>query len=155
MLRSCLVLGVLLAAIGGAQAQSPAPGLNSDKDVNRFSYHRHEDGFVRLDLRTGQVSHCAKRASGWACVGTADDRTAFEAEIARLQAENTALKKTLLDRGIALPDGTRPDAPATGAPGSESSKAESDAEVVMNFVQRIWERLVEMMANIQRDLEKT
>ena len=85
------MLGVLLAAASGARAQSPVPGAPPESDDARFSYHRSEDGFVRLDLRTGHVSNCARRPTGWSCLATPDDRAAFEAEIGRLQTENAAL----------------------------------------------------------------
>lgn len=157
MLRSILVLVAFLAMTAGAPAQAPPNGAPADADANRFSYHRSGDGFVRLDLRTGQVSYCGRRQpSGWSCLVAADDRAAFEAEISRLQADNAALKKALLDRGIALPGGVRPDPPAAAAP-SPGAKSPNEAEVdrVMSLFERIWRRLVEMMGNLQRDLNKT
>jgi hypothetical protein len=158
MLRSFLVLGALLVMSGAAPAQAPPNGGPADPDASRFSYHRSGDGFVRLDQRTGQVSYCARRqpSSGWSCLVAADDRAAFEAEISRLQADNAALKKALLDRGAALPGGVRPDPPAAAAP-SPDAKSPNEAEVdrVMSLFERIWRRLVEMMANLQRDLNKT
>jgi hypothetical protein len=56
MVRGFLMLGLLLAAAGLARAQSPALDPPPESDDPRFSYHRSEDGFVRLDRRTGQVS---------------------------------------------------------------------------------------------------
>lgn len=150
------MLGMLLATAGALRAQAPPPGLPPDADTTRYSYHRIDNGFVRLDLRTGQVSLCGRGAGGWACLATPDDRAALEAEIGRLQAENAALKKALLDRGLALPGGTKPGAPAARAP-SPDAKAPSDADIdrVMSVFERIWRRLIEMIANIQRDLNKT
>ena len=65
------------------------------------------------------------------------------------------LKKALLDRGLPLPGGARPESPSVRAP--QESKAPSEAEVdrVMSLVERIWRRLVELMANLQCDLNKT
>ena len=153
MIRSFLLLSLLLASAGGADAQSPAPSA-PEADDTRFSYHRSEDGFVRLDQRTGQVSYCARRTAGWSCLATPDDRAAFELEIGRLQSENAALKKALLDRGLPLP-GASPEAAAPRPP--QDLKTPSDAEVdrVMSLFERIWRRLVELMANLQRDLNKT
>src|SRR5262249_33458724 len=86
------VAGALIAA--GARAQTPAP------EDNRYQLGRVEDGYLRLDLKTGQVSLCSRRSAGWACVTVPDDRAAFDGEIARLQGENAALKKAMLDRGL-------------------------------------------------------
>ena len=155
MIRSFLVLGVLLAAASGARAQSPVPGAPPESDDARFSYHRSEDGFVRLDLRTGQVSNCARRPTGWSCLATPDDRAAFEAEIGRLQTENAALKKALLDRGLPLPGAARPEAPLARPPQDLKSPSEAEVDRVMSLFERIWRRLVEMMTKLQRDLNRT
>jgi hypothetical protein len=92
------------------------------------------DGVLRLDTRTGQVSECSRNDAGWACKLVPDERSALEIEIARLQDENTRLKKELLARGPLMP----------GAPGPEL-KLPSDAEVdkVLSFLEGVWRRLIE------------
>ena len=62
---------------------------------------------LRLDTRTGAVSICAKKETGWACNAVPDERQALENEIARLQGENGALKKDMLARGLPLPGGSQ------------------------------------------------
>ena len=64
---------------------------------------------MRLDTRTGEVSLCSQRTVGLACVASPEDRAVFENEIARLQAENAALKKDILAHGLPLPPGTNPE----------------------------------------------
>lgn len=135
------------ASAPGAPPSGPAappPGLPpAEADGNRFSYHRLADGFARLDLRTGQVSLCGLRSSGWACQAAPDDRAAFEAEISRLQADNVALKKALLDRGLPLPSGVKPDVPATT--GEAGRTTESEFDRALGFIERAWRRLIEMI----------
>jgi hypothetical protein len=155
MVRNFLMLALLFAATGLARAQSPALDPPPGSDDPRFSFHRSQDGFVRLDRRTGQVSQCARRTSGWSCLAVPDDRAALESEIGRLQSENAALKQTLLDRGLPLPGGAKPGAPSTSAPQDEKPSSEAEVDRVMSMVERIWRRLLEMMANLQRDLNKT
>jgi hypothetical protein len=95
MIRMALFTLAGIALIGPtALAQSPPPeGADS-----RYTFHRVDDGYVRLDGRTGQVSMCAQRSVGWACQAIPDERAALEAEIARLQGESAALKKELIAR---------------------------------------------------------
>lgn len=162
MVRSFLarfvLLGGLLAASVAARAQTPAPAAPPappDGGDGRYSYHRSDDGFVRLDQRTGEVSYCARRANGWSCLVSPDDRAALEAEIGRLQGENAALKKALLDRGLPLPPGTPPPQAPAAAPPQATKPSEAELDRVMVFIERVWRRLVELMANLQRDLNKT
>ena len=103
----------LAAAAAGAQPSSPEGG------DTRFTFHRADDGYLRLDGRSGQVSMCQRRTTGWQCQLVPDERTALEAEISRLQSDNAALKKELLSRNLPLPDGMRPDQP--GVPNPRSS----------------------------------
>ena len=76
-----------------------------------------------------------------------------------------ALKKELLARGLALPSGVRADSPAVkevdkgAAKPSEprpSVKTPTDAELdrVMAFIEKVWRRLVEMMVDLQRDMQR-
>jgi hypothetical protein len=112
-------LAALLLAIPAA-AQPAAP----DAENGRFTFHPIENGYLRLDGRTGQVSTCARERSVWQCQAVPDDRAALEAEIARLQGDNSALKKELLSHN--LPRGAQPRevAPEAGT----DSKTEPDAK---------------------------
>jgi hypothetical protein len=91
-----------------AQPQQAQPPEIGDP---RFAFHRIDNGFLRLDLRTGAVASCSQQAVGWVCVLAPEERAAFDSEIARLQRENALLKNALLERGVALPG-----APNAGAP---------------------------------------
>lgn len=133
----------------------PPPAANDA----RFTFHRAGDGYLRLDVKSGSVSLCSKRAVGWACQALPDDRTALEAEIARLQGQNATLKKELLARGLPLPGGMKPDAPKAksgdgGTTSQDGMRLPSDAELnkMMVFVEKVWRRLIELMNNAQRDI---
>ena len=83
----------------------------ADTEQGRFSFHKVDEGFLRLDTRSGQVSLCNHKNLGWACETIPDERTALENEIARLQTGNAALKKELLARGLSLPEPVKPEPP--------------------------------------------
>jgi len=147
----------LLAAISGlgvvapAWSQSPPDGENG-----RFSFHRVDDGFLRLDVRSGQISVCARKPVGWACHPIPDERSALEGEIARLQTDNGLLKKELLARNIPLPGNIKqdpkPDAPAAKIPDVELKlPSDSDLDRIVGFMDKLWRRLAEKMSAIQRE----
>ncbi len=152
MIRGIL-LGLLTGvALAGAAGAEDAPGGGED---GRFMFKHVEEGFIRLDTRTGQVALCSRHEVGWACQVVPEERAALEAEIARLQAENAALKKALLTHGLDLPGGAKPEKPpAQGQNGDRSSQRDTDLDRVMSFLEKAWRRLVEMVANLQRDLLK-
>jgi hypothetical protein len=147
---SSLMLSIL---VGAAQAQT-AP---ADTEQGRFSFHKVDEGFLRLDTRSGQVSLCNHKSLGWACETIPDERSALENEIARLQNGNAALKKELLSRGLALPESVKPEPPL--AKNSDKNDLElklpsqADIDRVMTFMERVWRRMVEAANNLQKDLQ--
>jgi hypothetical protein len=143
MLRTVIVVAVLLAAPAAAHAQTATP----DSENGRFTFNQVQDGLLRLDTRTGQVSLCSNRTVGWACQTVPDERAALEAEIARLQSENAKLKKDMIARGVPLPGGVNPDSPAN--PHIELKlPSEADIDRLMTFMERIWRRLIDMVQRI-------
>jgi hypothetical protein len=156
---------LLAVTIAVALTAPAALAQGADPEDKRYQFNQVADGYLRLDLKTGQVSLCSRRDIGWSCVAVADDRAAFDSEIARLQGENATLKKALLDRGLPLPGGVKPEASA--APAAQPSppvarndnpdlKLPSDAEIdrMMAVVEKIWRRLAEVVMNLQRDVMK-
>ena len=155
-------IGLLAAVPASAQTAGPAPGPPSppaqmvpppaETDDPRYSFSRVQDGYLRLDVRTGQVALCSRRQVGWACQVLPDDRIVLESEIARLQSENGTLKKELLSRGISLPSGVKPPSAEKTDEGPKTPDAELNR--VMTMIETVWRRLVEMIANLQRDMMK-
>lgn len=134
-----------------ARAQAPQP----DNEDARFTFHRTDDGYLRLDGRSGQVSICIRRPAGWLCQAVPDERTALENEIVRLQSDNAALKKELLAHALPLPEAIKPDL-TPGRVEEPRLQLPSDAEFnqMMGFIEKVWRRLVEMVVSVQRDLMK-
>ena len=145
----------ILAALALAGPAAFAQGTPAESDETRYTFNRADDGYLRLDGRTGQVSICTRRSVGWACQAVPDERTALEAEIARLQGENVMLKKELIARNLPLPGTVKPE-PPTGKPEEPRVQLPSDAELnkVMNFVEKVWRRLAEMIVTLQKDMLK-
>jgi hypothetical protein len=144
----------LIAGLALAGTTAWAQGTSVENDDARYTFNRIDDGYLRLDGRTGQVSHCVRQSVGWACRALPDDRAALEAEIARLQGENVALKKELIARNLPLPGAVKPD----GAGKSDEPRLQlpndSDLNKMMSFLEKVWRRLVEMVGTLQKDLLK-
>src|SRR6266567_4734551 len=146
----CLLAGLELAAAPVASAQTALPESDA-----RYTFNRIDNGYVRLDGRTGEVSICGQHAAGWTCQIVPDERAALEAEIARLQAENAAVKKELIARNLPLPGTVKPGSPAA-KPDEPRLQLPNDADLnkVMNFIEKVWRRLVEMIGTLQKDMLK-
>lgn len=142
-------LGVAVTSMAWGQTTAP------QSDDKRYTFNRVDEGYLRLDGRTGEVSICAQRSTGWACQAVPDERAALEAEIARLQAENAAVKKELIARNLPLPGTVKPD-PRAANPDEPRLQLPNDADVdkVMNFVEKVWRRLLDMIATVHKDLLK-
>ena len=130
---SCAVL----LGLGPAMAQD-----TPDKANGRYALSPTTGGQLRLDTATGQVSFCSTGAAGWACNVVPDERQALDAEIGRLQADNAALKKELLGRGLPLPGGVKPD--RSDARADLVIKLPSDAEIdrALTVFEKVWRRMV-------------
>jgi hypothetical protein len=158
-----------LAAPAMAQA---AP----DTEQGRYTLAPMSGGFVRLDTRTGVVSHCTDKGIGWACYTLPDEHAALDTEIGRLQTENEKLKAQLaaseptasgktqqaLPKADSLKPGeTEAAGPKAGEPKSADANrnrieiplpSDRDMDRVMSFVERAWRRLIEMAGRVQRDI---
>lgn len=88
VLAAGLMAGPALA--GPALAQGARPAEQAEN--GRYSMTPVPEGFLRLDTRTGQTSLCRVEGSVARCQVAADERQAYENEIARLTKEAQALK---------------------------------------------------------------
>ena len=167
-----VALRAIVAVVAAFAAAAPAQ-TTSESDGGRYRFSPTTDGGVlRLDTRTGSVSNCAKRDSaGWACYAVPDERDALDAEIGRLQADNTRLKDELKKRDLAEA-GSKTD-PA--APKSDPDKnnnpdmgktdagkgnrlelqlpSDQDIDRMVSFLERAWRRLVDAANRMQRDVQ--
>lgn len=98
MVRYAMMLGLALCA-GPALAQTSSPPVTipgGDATQNgRFSMSPTADGFLRLDTRSGAVSHCRMVDGNVQCRSGADERAALDAEIERLSKDNAELRRKL------------------------------------------------------------
>ena len=140
-------LVILMAMVTAGAVPTPA----APSDHPRYGFEPVDDGaFLRLDRRTGWVSPCHRQhAVGWTCRMASEERIMLEDEVGRLQSENAVLKKAVASHGLWPPSGgqSAPPAPRAGTAGSSGDVGESAP-----FIERIWRRVVKMVARLQRDV---
>ncbi len=157
-LIACLVPG--LGGIGVATAESMP-----DAENGRYALSPVADGVIRLDTRTGAISTCSNTGTGWACYAAPDERSALDAEIGRLQADNEKLRAELAAKEptvIGKIDEPLPKADSLKKPEPKVAEGERKIEIplpsdrdmdrVMSFLERAWRRLVEMANRMQKDV---
>jgi hypothetical protein len=156
---------VAVAAVAACIAGSAAIAESMpDSENGRYTLSPVADGLIRLDTRTGTVSTCNNTGTGWACYAVPDERSALDAEIGRLQADNERLKAQLAARGPT--DGKTDEA----LPKSDSLKkaepkvadserkieipvpSDQDMDRVVSFLERAWRRLMDMANRMQKDV---
>lgn len=155
LLASLAAILLYLASPSGAAGA--ATESRPDSENGRYTLSPTADGFIRLDTRTGTVSTCRVNGKGWACYAVPDERRAMDDEIGRLQAENVRLRGELASRDGG---GRTEDAPKTGgqaAPKTEEERrleiplpSDHDIDRVMAFVERVWQRLIDMANRMQQ-----
>ncbi|MDO8534418.1 MAG: hypothetical protein Q7S17_06715 [Xanthobacteraceae bacterium] len=133
-----LALGFLPSAVAQESKSAPAPGENG-----RFTFAPVADGQLRLDTRTGQVSLCHSRQGIWTCETVADDRAAYEKEIARLQNKIGDLEALARRSAGEIPPKSEPKFP-------------NDAEIdrAMNFFEKVLRRFRGMIENLSRETDR-
>jgi hypothetical protein len=152
----------LLVAAGLAGLAPAMAAETPDNENGRYTLQPSVDGMVRLDTRTGTVSHCSNSAAGWACYAVPDERAALDAEIGRLQAENEKLKSELASREPAAVPGKieealpKSDKAPSTAEGQRKIEiplpSDQDMDRAMSFLERAWRRLIDMANRVQKDL---
>ncbi|QCK87094.1 hypothetical protein E8L99_15665 [Phreatobacter aquaticus] len=130
---------VLLPSLALAQTPGAIP---APRDVDgRFVLRETPEGFLRMDSRTGQISLCARQSGGLTCRLVPDDRTALEAEVERLKAENEALK-----RGGATALAKPPtDGTATQLP------SDQDIDRALSIAERVWRKFMQIMRDTEQE----
>jgi hypothetical protein len=172
-LAAAFVLATLSCS-GGALAQAMP-----DSENGRYAMSPAADGVIRLDTRSGAVSTCSDKGSGWACYAVPDERAAFDAEIGRLQADNDRLRKQTealksdndglktqlaqrepnvsgkIDESLPKTDSLKTPE-VTSKDGERKLEiplpSDRDMDKVMSFLENAWRRLVEMANRVQKDV---
>lgn len=133
MRRNAILLVPLVAGLGlGLGAAAAAEG-------QRYQMEKTDKGYVRMDTQTGEMSICEERDSQLVCKLAADERSALQDELGRLQTE----LKTLDQRVVKLEN-------------SLSQKLESKLPTDEEFEKSLgyMERFFRSFMGVVKDIEK-
>lgn len=136
-LSGILAAGALTVAAVPAAAQMAPAEVAAATAAPRYAFAPVEGGALKLDRETGRVSLCAKRDTGFTCEAVPDSRDAYEAEIARLQRENEALRAAVAKIS---PPGPVPPAPLP-PPGVAPEPDMSELDRALDYAERFYRRL--------------
>ena len=82
------------AAIFAVLAVLPAlPAHAGEAPADRYRLEKSAEGYVRMDTQTGAMSLCEEKSGQLVCRMAADERTALQDEIGRLQGSVKALEE--------------------------------------------------------------
>ena len=160
-----MAAAIVCLAFGAGESAAVAAQSMPDTENGRYALSPVADGVLRLDTRTGAVSTCNNTGTGWACYAVPDERSALDAEIGRLQADNERLKAQLAEREPTVTGKIDEALPKTDSLKKSEPKAadgerkieiplpsDRDMDRMMSFLEQAWRRLVEMANRMQKDL---
>ena len=101
MLIRKTMLGLAILSLG-----TPA-AVAQEANADRYALEKSQSGFVRLDRQTGAVTLCTEADGTLTCRMAADERAAYDEDLARLEKRVEALERQLAD-GMAARSGELP-----------------------------------------------
>ena len=140
-----VVLVALAACAGAATAQ--------DSKTGRYTMHKSDDGFVRLDTETGAVSLCRKGDQGWGCEAMADTGGSTSAEVARLKRENAELRAEIkrMEENLGLHGDRKKSA---GKRPDFKLPTEKEVDQALDYFERMLKKFQDRLKRLERQTEK-
>ena len=154
---STVAAGAIVSALFAGQA------VAQDK-AGRYTMHKADDGFVRLDTQSGAMSLCRKSDDAWACQPMAGSDKADQRELAKLRRENAELREQIKQLGSRPAGGGSgaydpSDPPRPGArPGGEKSSGlrlptEKEVDQALNYFENILKKFQDRLKRLERNQE--
>lgn len=107
------------------------------QESERYRLEKTEQGYVRMDTRTGEMSVCEERGGQLVCRVAADERSALQDEIDRLNGAVTALEQrvTALEKAPAVP----------GLP------TEEEFDKTLGYMERFFRGFMDIVKDFEKD----
>ena len=129
-----------------------ANAIAEETRAGRYTMHKADDGFVRLDTQTGAVSLCRKSVQGWGCEPMLDSETGATGELARLRDENAELKSEIkrMDELLELRGDRRKSA---GNLRDFKLPSEQEVDQALNYFERMLKKFQDRLKRLERKSE--
>lgn len=131
-MRAVLMLFPLLAALGGGSAFAA--------EAQRYQMEKTDKGYVRMDTQTGEMSICEERDNQLVCKLAADERSALQDEIGRLQGEVKAIEERVAKLENSLTQKLESTLPT-----------EEEFEKTMGYMERFFRSFMGMVKDMEKE----
>jgi hypothetical protein len=141
-----LLAGTLGLAVPALAQDVAAPS-------GRYQIAPDEDGFVRLDTRTGAMTHCGKRAGAWRCDVLAEERSEFDRRLDALDREVAALKAEIgrLTAALSATE-KKPETSVSPSPTDPSAGTrDEELDEALSFAERLMRRFFDLVRQLKSE----
>lgn len=109
-------------------------------EAERYRMEKSAAGFVRIDTQTGEMSICEERSGQLVCKLAADERSAFQDDVDRLEAR----VKTLDERIVKLEN-------SLTAKVENALPTEEEFEKTMGYMERFFRGFIGIVKELEQD----
>ncbi|PBC01524.1 hypothetical protein [Mesorhizobium sp. WSM3860] len=109
------------------------------EETDRYRLEKSANGYVRMDTQTGAMSVCEERSGQLVCKMAADERSAFQDEIDRLQSTVKALDERVAKLENSLSARLESQLPS-----------EEDFNKTMSYMERFFRSFMDIVKDIDR-----
>ncbi|PBB78596.1 hypothetical protein CK218_24590 [Mesorhizobium sp. WSM3879] len=109
------------------------------EETDRYRLEKSTNGYVRMDTQTGAMSICEERSGQLVCKLAADERSAFQDEIDRLQSTVKALDERVAKLENSLSARLESQLPS-----------EEDFNKTMSYMERFFRSFMDIVKDIDR-----
>jgi hypothetical protein len=141
-----------LAAAGMVALLALPAGAQEVVRDGRYALVPHNDGFLRLDTATGEVSRCSGDIGRLACRLLPDERMAYETEIRRLEDRVDILERRMAALEVPpAPRGERPSLRPDSPETTDELPSEDEIDRVFSLAERMMRRLFDMARDLREE----
>lgn len=116
-----------------------AASTHASAETGRYTMTPTKDGVLKLDTKTGSVSLCRRSSGSWSCQDIKGNDQGLQAQVDRLEKENSRLRAKL-DARLSPQDGGKLEIPT-----------EKDVDKAMDFMEKLLKRFKGMAEDLKKD----